>query len=445
MAWLHSSFRVATGRAVRGTSFALASVLFVCALCSGAVSDDLDSRFFAADDAKRHGDWKQVAEISSDILSKHPNSGRAWYRLGTAKMNLNDDAGAETALGVAAKFRYFEMQSLQMAASLAAKRKDRAATLKYLKKLANRGFDQPDSIQSSPEFAWLAHDPNYEVLRLRIKKNIHWQSVNPRWSKDGKKIIFERGLSEFPPVTSQIYSVDPDGKNETQLTFSSANHLMPDVSPDRQQIVYSTSGEGKRKLHIEDLRSHQSRILVQDNIGNEHFPSWSPDGTRILFNADGTGQRQIYVVNVDGSGLKRLTDAPGNSDYPRWISATQVSFESDRAGMWDAYVMGAEGGRQTRLARASTPDLSPEGGTIVFTDVLMTGHTEVYVVDRDGTAARRLTHTRIENWQPAWSPDGKKIVFQSQHSGRFELYLMNPDGSGVRRLTHTAPKNKFDQ
>ncbi len=140
MAWLHSSFRVATGRAVRGTSFALASVLFVCALCSGAMSDDLDSRFLAADDAKRHGDWKQVAEISSDILSKHPNSGRAWYRLGTAKMNLNDDAGAETAFGVAAKFRYFEMQSLQMAASLAAKRKDRVATLKYLKKLAESRF-----------------------------------------------------------------------------------------------------------------------------------------------------------------------------------------------------------------------------------------------------------------------------------------------------------------
>src|SRR5262249_53871314 len=159
------------------------------------------------------------------------------------------------------------------------------------------------------------------------------------------------------------------------LTFGDGNHMMPDFSPDNRLIVYSSGVEGKRKLHIEDLRSHQVRILVNESIGNEHFPSWSPDGTKITFNADGNGHRQVYVVNVNGSSLKALTAAEYNSDYPRWTaSGNTISFESDRAGMWDTYLMDSDGNAQTRLAWASTPSLSSDKSKIVFGNNLLVGN-----------------------------------------------------------------------
>jgi len=289
--------------------------------------------------------------------------------------------------------------------------------------------------------ALLKSDPAWPELLAAAKANVKWQASDPRWSKDGTRMIYARGLSEFPPRSAQIFSVPVNGGAETQLTFGPGIHIMPDFSADRRKVVYSyaASREAKRKLRVEDLNTHQSRVLVTADLGNEHFPSWSPDGKRIVFNADSNGHRQVYVINADGTGLRALTPPDTHSDYARWnADGTAITFESDRAGMWDTYVTNTQGEEQRRIAWGSTPNLSHDGKRFVFDNLLITGIAHIYVMNADGTHVKSVGPETTEVWEPEWSPDGKQITFMSRATGHFEICVMNADGSHLRQLTNSA-------
>jgi len=149
----------------------------------------------------------------------------------------------------------------------------------------------------------------------------------------------------------------------------------------------------------------------------------------------------IYVMNMDGSGRTRLTNAPALDVGPSWSpDGEKIAFESDRAGGdygWKIYVMNADGSGQTFLHVGSAPAWSPDGKKIAF-DLLDGNYAEcleIYVMDADGSGQTRLTNNVAIDENPSWSPDGKKIAFQSNRGGNTDVYVMNADGSGQTRLT----------
>lgn len=88
---------------------------------------------------------------------------------------------------------------------------------------------------------------------------------------------------------------------------------------------------------------------------------------------------------------------------------------------------------------SETPVWSPDGGRLAFSAGPPMQH-QIYVINADGTGARRLTSGEQNRW-PAWSPDGR-ILFMSDRDGQGELYVMTADGSNQRRLTRT-PAHEF--
>ena len=80
------------------------------------------------------------------------------------------------------------------------------------------------------------------------------------------------------------------------------------------------------------------------------------------------------------------------------------------------------------------PAWSPDGRTIVFVS-WRDGNGEVYAMDADGSSPRNLTQDPAKDVRPAWSPDGRRIAFVSRRDGNSEIYVMNADGSGKRNLT----------
>ena len=100
--------------------------------------------------------------------------------------------------------------------------------------------------------------------------------------------------------------------------------------------------------------------------------------------------------------------------------------------------MNADGSGVTRLtdndADDWSPAWSPDGRRIAF-DSNRDGDFEIYVMNADGSGVTRLTDNDADDWSPAWSPDGRRIAFDSDRDGDFEIYVMNADGSGVTRLT----------
>jgi Tol biopolymer transport system component len=163
----------------------------------------------------------------------------------------------------------------------------------------------------------------------------------------------------------------------------------------------------------------------------------------LAFVSERDGNPEIYVVNVDGTGLQRLTNHPGLDVDPAWSpDGKRIAFASDRAGSSDIYVMDADGSnvvRRTQGAQVNAyPAWSPDGKKIAFSS-LRGGQYAIYVMSVDGDWAdpTLVGFDRGWNSHPAWSPDGQRIAFVSDWRAFdfvYDVYVANADGSGITTL-----------
>lgn len=170
--------------------------------------------------------------------------------------------------------------------------------------------------------------------------------------------------------------------------------------------------------------------------GSPQDPDWSPEGGRLTFSSGD----DIYTVGSDGRGLRRLTRGPAVDNDPDWSpDGRTIAFGSNRGGVFQIWVMDADGDRPRRLVakRSGEPDWSPTGDRIAYASA-RDGDPDIYVALADGRGERALTRTGSEDWPPSWSPDGRSIAIGSDRSGQFEIWVMNADGSSQRRLTRSG-------
>ena len=181
---------------------------------------------------------------------------------------------------------------------------------------------------------------------------------------------------------------------------------------------------------------------------------------QIAFSSDRDGDQEIYMMDTDGGNPRRLTNHPANDSSPSWSpDGKRIAFVSYRDGHVRAngrptseiYVMDADGGNPQNLTNDPNddwdPSWSPDGKRIAFMsgrDRKNNPHNyEIYVMDADGSNQQNLTNSPLEDRRPAWSPDGKRIVFSSARDGHFEtkfgitdeIYVMDTDGQNQQRLT----------
>ena len=181
---------------------------------------------------------------------------------------------------------------------------------------------------------------------------------------------------------------------------------------------------------------------------------------RIVFVSDRDGNKEIYAVRADGTGLVRLT-TNSFQDYDPAVSGDGVSvaFISDRDGAPELYTMNIDGTSPLRLTTnlvtivESHPSWAPNKSAIVFAGLSGTD-SEIYTIKPTGGVLTNITNnTTAFDANPAWSPGGIKIAFDSTNRGGdagTEIYTMNNDGTLVTKLTTTgtdsnpsyAPDNK---
>jgi dipeptidyl aminopeptidase/acylaminoacyl peptidase len=231
---------------------------------------------------------------------------------------------------------------------------------------------------------------------------------------------------------------------------------MQPAAPAGEGILFADQVGDASDLYV--VQPDGSGLTQLTTTGHVGSGSWSPDGTRIIFPRfdESTQTSDLFVMDPDGSHVHRLTDTPDVSEArPRWSpDGFRIAFEATPAqGPSGVYVMSADGSDVERLTtetlKAGRPDWSPDGSRLVFD--AMSAHpnindvvaqlSQIWVMDADGSDAHALTSGRSSNHSPRWSPAGDTIVFTHDR----DIYVMNVDSTGMTNLTPTSETDFYDR
>jgi Tol biopolymer transport system component len=205
--------------------------------------------------------------------------------------------------------------------------------------------------------------------------------------------------------------------------------------------VFASTRSGIPQLYLVNADGTDlTQLTIMENGACQ--PSWSPDGSQLVFISPCLGradffetiynESSLYIINADGSGLKQLTPAPGSDFEPAWSpDGTRIAFTSVRGGFRQIYALDIESLEVTLLTNttsaieSSQPSWSPEGSKISYM-VKRVGAYQIWSMNEDGQEAMQLAHSGQELWDylPNWSPDGRTVFFNQRRPGAFRPWLM---------------------
>jgi Tol biopolymer transport system component len=259
------------------------------------------------------------------------------------------------------------------------------------------------------------------------------------------RIAFSRQVSG----RSQIFTVNGEGGDERQLTFEGTNEY-PAWSRDGSRLVFDSDRTGPFELWVMNADGSGQTALTSGTPGNNFVPDWSYDGTRVAYASagDGSGAPQIWVIDAHGKAAARLTTM-AFAVHPTWEPGDERIYFGGNAGagpqIWGMFADGRgqeqkTGGLGPGYPDANVPELS-RTGRLVFWAGVETRFGEVWSVEiGDPAGPRRLTETPDprNSDNPAWSPDGQWILFDTDQGGQGEIWIMSSDGAGARPLISAA-------
>ena len=198
--------------------------------------------------------------------------------------------------------------------------------------------------------------------------------------------------------------------------FASGCHAAP--TPSASAVAERDGASVAVSVPSEPGESHLANIRRLTNGGENAEAYFSHDGQWLTFQStrDGRTCDQQYVMRIDGSGVRRISNGEGKTTCGYF-------FDGDRRLFFaSTHANGA----------ACPPRPDPSQGYVWGLDKF-----DIYTINRDGTGLHRLTNYNVYTAEGTLSPDGKTIVFTSLKDGDLDIYTMNVDGSNVRRLTTT--------
>ncbi len=217
-----------------------------------------------------------------------------------------------------------------------------------------------------------------------------------------------------------IWVMDGGGGSAARLTTDPAEDTDPAFSPDGSKIAFQRY-DGGGDVYVMNVDGSDQTVLAEG-----YDPAWTPDGRlSYAFRSD------IWTMDADG-GNQQLLVASGS--HPAWSpDGTKVAFVRGQ----NMFIAAADGSGATQIASyADDPNWAPDGSRIAYTRWAV--DPGIAIVNPDGTGLANLTHG--DDFEPAFSPDGTRIVFTSgSRADNYELFTTGSGGGSVTRLTNEFP------
>src|SRR5262245_13500018 len=242
---------------------------------------------------------------------------------------------------------------------------------------------------------------------------------------------------------AHIFTIDSHGANRRQLTRGPAGYAAPAWSPEGERIACVRLIADTPHIWILDKDG-----VPQQRVAVGHLPAWSPDGKRLAISRPHEGVPQVFVVDL-ASGREQQLTKRGSHAVAVWSPrGDRIAYWSgDEKGFGQIWTMASDGTQKKQLTFPVKDLYTPEGSSanapawlysrrIAYWAGIEHAYGQIWVMNADGSGKKQLTRAAApaSSDNPVWSPDGAKLLFDTNRSGTPEIWVIDADGSNERAL-----------
>ncbi|MDD9973233.1 MAG: hypothetical protein OXU27_04470 [Candidatus Poribacteria bacterium] len=228
------------------------------------------------------------------------------------------------------------------------------------------------------------------------------------------------------------------------LIFASLSVSVPAKAPETAKIVFTSRRDGNFEIYIMNLDGSDQKNLTQHRA-KDTSPIWSPTGEQILFTSDRGGIEDLYLMDPDGTNVRQVFKKLIGREFPTW-SPDGKALAYHRFHTFSIYTASSDGKDETEVADGLWPAWSSNGSEIAFmaskfvwgeNGNLQLPKVRVQIVNLQTHVEEELLPGETSMFDPAWAPDSAQIAFSWRGravGGSMGIHVANRDGSGLRKI-----------